>query len=373
MPTVTRKIQLFFDIGDNPKELKALFKKWYEWQRIVRKAANQISTHLYIQDNIKDFFYITEDVKIKLKKSADDVAGILNTSKDNTTYQVLSKLFKGDCPMGMLSGLSSVIGNTYKKEKKEMFLGNKSLRSYKKDIPLPMRVRDSSNWTKHEDGNYSFSVYGTPFKTWFGHEKKKVTNDTHTKEYMLDMAMKGEVKFCDSSIQIKDNKFFLLAVFSWEKDVIKVDTENVADCYLSIKYPIIIKEGKDRMYTIGSEEEYLHGRNSIKAALQRVQTGAKYNQGGDGRELKLQSIERFKAAEKNFIENRMHVYARELIKYCLKHGKGKIVLNNYNEAKEQTHEGTEEANLLLASWSYYNLSDKIANKAAYHSIVVEKN
>ena len=363
MPTITRKIQINFNVQEK-SDLKALYDKWYKWQRIVHKAANFIVSHQYVQDQIKDFFYLTDGIKMKLADSAKNDDGMLMTSRDNTTYQLLSKHFKGECPMGMLSGLNTVITKTYKKESKDIWIGKRSVRSYRGNIPMPMRFADSSNWTKHEDGNYSFSVYGTSFNTWFG-------KDLSDNESIVDRAMAGEYKFCDSSIQMEKGKIFLLAVFSFEKQSLKLDKEKVADCFLSVSHPIVIKEKKDKIFSIGSADEYLHGRLAIKGALRRVQKACKYNKGGKGRKKKMMAIDRFERAEKDYVNTKMHVYSRELIRYCLKRGIGKIILNNYSESVEDTHQETEVSKFLLASWSYFNLSDKIKYKASVCGIEVE--
>lgn len=362
MATVTRKIQIGFDV---PKQdLKVMYDKWRKWHYIVRAAANMVTTHHFVQDRIKDFFYLTEETKVKLTSVAKDEAGILNTSKDNTTYRLLSENFKGDCPMGMLSGLNQVIAKTYKKESKDIWMGKRSIRSYRNNIPMPVRFADISRWEKTKDCNYKFFVYGTSFKTWFG-------KDFSGNEEIMDRAMNGDYKLCDSSIQFDGKKMFLLAVFSFDKDKVDLDKGKVADCHLSLQYPIVIKEKKDKMFTIGSAEEYLHQRLAIKGAMRRIQKAARYNNGGRGRERKLQALDRFEKAEKNYVTNRMHNYSRELIKYCLKRGIGKIVLNNYSDVQGKTHEDSDEGKFLLASWSYYNLSDKIKYKAGLVGIDVE--
>ncbi len=369
---ITRKIQINFDV-ENKTELKDCFDKIFTWQRTCHLAANEIMSHLYMQDAVKDYHYFTEDVKVKLANVLKDEAGILLTSRDNATYQVLSKKYKGTCPMGMLSGLNTVICKKYKEDAFKIKKGEVSLATFRNNIPMPIRSADISNWKKITEGeakgNYTFFVYGTAFKTFFGRDKSG-------NEAILDWAIVGsEYKLCDSSIQIEKrdgkNKLFLLAVFSFDKEKIVIDKEKVVHCRLGIQYPIVILEKKDKFWNIGTAEEYLHRRNAIKGALTRIQKGCKYNKGGKGREAKLQATERMELKEKNYIDSRMHLYSRQLIEYCIKRGIGKIFLDNYQDAVETTHEGTEESKYLLASWSYYNLSEKIRYKAAKYDIEVE--
>ncbi len=368
MIVITRKIQVNFDI-DEKSQLPELYKKIFAWQRIVHRAANWVVTHQYLQENIKELFYLTDETKVKLGNVQKDTDGILTTSRDNTTYQVLSKAFKGEAPMGMLSGLNTVVTKTYKKEGGDVRYGKRSLRTYRGNIPMPIRSADISNMTKIEDGNYTFSVYGVSFKTYFG-------KDLSGNESIMDRAVAGEYKLCDSSLQLEKHgnkwKMFYLAVFSFEKQELAFTKDATAVCELSINYPIIIREKKDKFFSIGAKEEYLYQRQAIKGALSRLQAACKYNKGGKGRSKKLVAIERFKEKEKDYIQGKMHLYSRLLVDYCIKRKIGKIVLSNYKEAEEDSHEQTEEGKFLLANWSYFNLADKITYKAGKVGIEVVK-
>lgn len=361
---ITRKIQLNFNVAK--EELKKEYEKIFGWQRIVHRAANFIATHFYLQDQIKELFYVTDDTKVKLSSINKDPEGIFKTSRDNTTYQLLSKKFKGECPMGMLSGLNQVVTRSYKAEKSEIWKGLKSLRSYKQSVPMPVRSADINHWQKQEDGNYTFNVYGTSFKTYFG-------RDLSGNETILDRISKGEYKLSDSSIKLqrKNGKWriFLLCCINLPSNKIILDKNKTALCCLDYEYPIIIKEKKD-FYNIGTKEEYLHGRMAIRGALRRVQINSQYNNGGKGRKKKLKPMEYFKEAEKRYVENKMHNYSRKLIDYCLKHSIGNIVLSNYEDVVKKTHEENDESKLLLSSWSYFSLSEKIKYKAAREGIEV---
>ena len=371
MITVTRKIQLNFDVDDK-SELKSLYEKIFKWQRIVHRAANWITNHQYIHDNVKDYFYFTDEVKKKLANIEKDENGILTTSKDNTTYQVLSRNFKGECPMGMLSGLNSVICKKYAKENLDVKNGKKTLASFRDNIPMPIRSADMSNFKKIEEGddagNFSFFVYGVSFKTYFG-------RDLSGNAIMFEKAVSGEYKLCDSAIQLEKRggkwRIFLLASISFDKQDVKFIPNKVAVCRLSIDYPIVVLEKKDAFYNIGTAEEFLHRRIAIKGALSRLQKACRYNNGGKGREKKMQAIERFKKAENDYVDSRMHLYSKMLIDYCIKRSIGKIVLDNYKDVVEETHQDTEESKFLLASWSYFSLAEKIKYKAAKFGIEVE--
>lgn len=350
MVTITRRIQLLFNT-ESKDELKELYARIYGWQRIVHKAANWIATHQYIQSEIQNIHYISEGVKIKLADMKKDADGILTCSRDNTTYQVLSKAFKGECPMGMLSGLNTIITKTVKQDIQDIRFGKKTLRTYRDNIPMPVRSADISQWMKNEDGNYSFFVYGTSFRTFFG-------RDFSGNEIIMDRCMAGEYKLCDSSIQIKGNKIFLLAVFQFEKKVFELDNDKELRAELDVNVPIKFKIGA-KEYKIGHREEFLYRRLQIQQSLRNAQASCRYNKGGKGRKKKMQAIERFTEMEKNYVTTRIHQYTAKLIDWCLKLKCKKIILVN-QVAKEEEAKRDEE--YLLRNWGYYGLKEKLRYK-----------
>lgn len=69
--TLTRKILLVIDV---PSDQKKMWEKLYRYQNRCFLAANLIASHLYVQEMIKDFFYLTEEIQYKLadeKKRSD--------------------------------------------------------------------------------------------------------------------------------------------------------------------------------------------------------------------------------------------------------------------------------------------------------------
>jgi hypothetical protein len=121
---LTKRIQLLIDCDD--KEQKHVYYQMlYAWQRICYQAANIACSHLFVQDRISEFFYLTDDVQHKLADQSKDGNGILNTSRMNTVYSVLSQKFKGDIPMHIISTLNMSLTRYYNNEKKEYYLGEK--------------------------------------------------------------------------------------------------------------------------------------------------------------------------------------------------------------------------------------------------------
>lgn len=358
---LTRRIQLFVNLDD--KELiSSAYKTLYQWQYVCFRAANYIFTHLFLQEQIKDLFYLNEETRVKLADIKKDEDGILTTSKMNTTYQVLAKNFKGEIPMHILSSLNMTLNTNFNNERIAYLKGERSLRTYKRDIPIPFGNTDIKKWQLSEnERNFTFNLFGIPFRTYLG-------KDFTDKKVLLNKMLAGMVKLCTSSIQLKDNKIYLLAAFRIEKEKHDLDETIVAEATLSIDYPVIVTVGKNR-YHIGSKEEFLYRRLAIQSARRRLQKAAAYNNGGKGRKKKLQAFDRFAETEKNYVNSRMHLYSRMLIDICVKHCAATLILVN-QQGKE---EAAKEDEFLLRNWSYSALKEKIAYKAekAGISIIVE--
>jgi transposase len=354
----TRKIQLIINSEDKEVIGKA-YKTLYQWQNYCFRAANFIFTHHYLQESIKDLFYFTDEVRIKLSDIKKDADGILTTSKMNTTYQVLSKQFKGEMPMNILSCLNNNLVSTFNKEKTAYWKGEKSLRNYKRDIPIPFGADSMRGFCKTADErNFQFTLFSLPFKTYLG-------KDYYDKKMLLAQALTGEVKLCTSSIQIKKNKIYLLATFQWPREKVPLKEAVMAEAELSIEYPIVVTIGKYK-YQIGNKEEFLHRRLALQAALHRSQQSATSNHGGKGRTRKLKNVDHYKDKEKAYVNYKLHVYSRRLIDLCIKHQAGTLLLAGQQDKEEVAK--TDE--FLLRNWSYHSLREKIDYKAGKAGILV---
>ena len=355
---LTRKVQILIDSKDDTF-LKETYATLYQWQRMCCKAANYIFTHCYLQEQVKEFFYLTENAHVKLTDIRKDENGILTTSRTNSTYQVLSKHFKGTMPMSILSCLNNSLVSLYKKERLDYFKGLRSLRNYKRDIPIPIAASDIRHFKQLQaHGNFGFILFGIPFRTYLG-------SDFHDKRLLLEKLVAKEIKLCTSNIQLNKGKIYLLIAFEQQLEEHSLLPDIIAEASLSLEIPIVVKVQKSR-YFIGNKEEFLHRRLAIQSAIERTKKGAAFNRSGKGRKRKLKSMEKYKDAEINYINQRLHVYSRRLIDLCIKHQAATLLLTNDKEAQEEQ----KENGFLLRNWSYSNLKEKIGYKARKAGIAV---
>ncbi len=355
---LTRKIQLFIDSSDSDF-IHQTYEALYQWQYACFRAANYIFTHHFLQEQIKELIYLTEETKVKLADIKKDADGILTTSKMNTTYQILAKHFKGELPMHILSSLNMTLTTHFNNEKLLYLKGEKSLRNYKKNIPIPFRGTDITHLRPTANGrNFHFNVFKIPFRTYLG-------KDFYDKRILLERTLQGSVKLCTSSLKLNKGKIFLLAAFQMEKEQRELDNTIIAEASLALEYPIIVRIGKSR-YTIGNKEEFLHRRLAIQSARQRMQKAVTYNRSGHGRSRKSKALTGFQDKEHNYVNYKLHEYSRRLIDICLKHKAATLLLVNQQE-KETAAQADE---FLLRNWSYYELKEKITYKAEKSGITL---
>jgi hypothetical protein len=334
---LTRRIQLILAETDNASAWQQLSS----WQQIVVRAANCIATHHYIQENLKDFNYLNEN--------------LLTATRMTTTYRLLSAQFKGQIPMAIISSLNRQIIAAFDKEKAEYRKGTRSLRTYKAGLPIPIVATDLRHLSRAENGDFTFTLYGLHFRTVLGRDSSRNGD-------LLARLTEGQTRLHNSALEIKNHKLFLLAALPMEVQPAQLDPDVSVIAYLSPIIPIIAEIGDQRI-EIGTKEEFLHRRLAIQEGMRRAQTTLRSNRGGKGRKKKLQALDRFHDLEKNYVNTRLHQYSARLIAICLRYNAATLILKEDQAAKKNE--------FLLRNWSYSGLKEKIAYKAARYNITIK--
>ena len=354
---LTRKVQIYIDCDDK-EQRTAYFKQLFEWQDMVYRGANMVMTHQYIQEQIKELIYLRDDIKLKLADFKKDPEGIFTSSKLNSTYRILSLYFKGKLPSAIIAALNMTLNRLYSADRIAYWKGEKSLRNYKKDMPIPFGGNLLKLSNDEHSQNFKFKLFKIPFRTYLG-------KDRSDKKVLLQRALVGQIKVCTSAIQIAKGKLFLLITMQLPKKTNELKAHIIAEASLAVEHPITIHIDKAN-YQIGSKEEFLYRRLAIQAARYRVQKAAAFNTGGHGRKKKLKSLDHFHNKERQYIDSRLHLYSRRLIDICVKSGAGTLLLVNQSTKEEVAKEDA----FLLRNWSYYGLIEKIRYKASMAGIQV---
>lgn len=372
---ITRKIEVY--VSEDDKDLrKNFYQTIYDWSSLVRKAANIIVAHKFVQQNVRDFVYIKDDIQDKfyVKDILKEGKGM---SEQNVTYRVVSELLKGKVPSDIYTCLNQAVAKTFKETLPDMLKGKASVRSYRDNIPMPFSAKSIENIHKADDGHFYFTFFGIPFACRLG-------RDRSNNEVVIDRCISGEYKLCSSSLQVdrKRNKIFLLLCVDMPMKEVELNKDKVLFAYLDVMTPIVCstdvkaKNGYDsglKWFTIGTREEFLYRRTQIQEAVRRCQINNKYSKGGHGRKKKCQAIERWHEVEKNYCQTKMHMYSKMLVDLAVKNKCGQIMLLNQEPREAKAKEDNEQGNnFVLRNWSYYGLIDKITYKSKMYGIEVKK-
>lgn len=346
---ITRKIEIFVNCKSREQK-DEYYKTLWKWLDIGFRAANIASTNLFVMDNIPNMVYLNSDAKVKIANAANDPDGILNGSNTNSTYKRLSHTFKGDIPTDILACICQNVRKNFSKDRTDSYIGKRSLRSYKQNMPLPFRV-SRFKFTEHKN-NYTFTLFQIPFCTRLGYDKSN-------NRAIINLIQSGEYKMCTSSIKYdqENKKWFLLLCVEIPDIKLKTTPGLKVEARLGIDTPIIA-ECNNREIQIGTIHEFLYQRVQIQQKLSRLQADLRYVRSGKGRKAKLQAIDRFKKKEQNYIRTKLHTYSRILVNHAIRNKAESIVLIN----QEQKEDIAEENQFVLRNWSYYALKEMIAYK-----------
>lgn len=352
---LTHKVQLLINSNDATVK-KSVTDTLYRWQALSFRSANMLLAHQFIQDQVKQFFYFSEGIQQRLADIHSQPDGMLNTSRLNTTYQVLSRSFKGRLPSDIFGNLNSNLYKHYHSNREAIWKGEMAVPMHKRNMPMPFKSRSIKNLQKLDNGrDYSFTLFKQPLRTYLG-------KDRFFKKDLLDKIISGEVKLRDSYLQLQKGKIFLLLITSHPiADKSSLDISVVAEVRLGTEVPLSVSIGSKIKAAIGNKEEFLYRRLVIQQALRRRQQATPFNRCSNGKKRQGQSQYDLKDAEANYIQHKCHLYSRRLTDFCLKHHAGTIVLCNDKEGLEK---GDLENKFLLRNWTAGELKQKIKYKAA---------
>ena len=426
MPIITRKIELKI-VRLTDEEYDQQWKYLYQINNTIYQAANRISTHCLFNDeyemrlrlhmprykeidegleNIK-----TELEKLNTKKKASDKEkrdrllneqrklvderkeldkdvknkkkDFLQCSKQNSTYQLVSKEFLNYIPAEILTDLNRYVQNNHSNNKNKVKSGERALSTYKKGMGIPFSIKSESGLRLFvkEEGIYLKWFKGILFKLEFG---KDSSNNRCIVERLIEsykqQKKKGEDYVANnSSIKLikkgndKSTRIFLLLSIDIPAKKQVLDKDVVLGVDLGIKCPLYLAINKDDNFKmqIGDIEHFHNQRTMFQKRFKSLQK-LMCTQGGHGRKKKLEPLEKLKEKERNWVHTQNHVYSREVIKQALKQNAGIIhmeSLKDFGKGKEGYVK--DEYKYLLRYWSYYELQSMIEYKAKLEGIEVK--
>lgn len=412
MPIITRKIELkIVKDGLTDEEYDQQWKYLYQINNTIYLAANRISTHCLFNDEYemrlklhmprykeieKELKKLDSDKKTSDKEIRDrllnerkeldeDVKNkkkdFLQCSKQNSTYQLVSKEFKQYIPSDILANLNQKIQENYNNNQKKIESGERALSTYKKGMEIPFSIRENKRLKLFikEEGIYLKWFKEILFRLEFG---KDASNNRCIVERLIEsdkqQKKKGEDYVANnSSIKLVKNgrntRIFLLLSIDIPAKKQVLDKDVVLGVDLGIKCPLYLAINKNDNFKmqIGDIEHFHNQRTMFQKRFKSLQK-LMCTQGGHGRKKKLEPLEKLKEKERNWVHTQNHVYSREVIKQALKQNAKTIHMESLKDfGKGKDGYVKDEYKYLLRYWSYYELQSMIEYKAKLEGIEVK--
>lgn len=409
MPTITRKIELHLCTeGLSDQERKDQWGLLYRINDNLYRAANNISSKLYLDDHVgsmvrlkhAEYLGLLKALEKARKQKTPDEDAIAELSKqvaaaevemDNQakaicqyatemSTQTLSYRFATELEINIfakiLDCLKQGVFATFNSDAREVKRGERSIRTYKKGMPIPF-AWDKSLRIESEGGEFYLRWYnGLRFSFDFG--KDRSNNRLIVRRCLkMDEDYDGEYKLCNSSIQMVKRegttKLFLLMVVNIPQEQVELNKKIVVGVDLGINAPAYVATNvTPERKQIGDREHFLNERMAFQRRFRSFQK-LKGTKGGRGRAKKLEPLERLRQAELNWVHTQNHLFSRDVVDFAVKARAATIHIEDLSGfGKDQDGNADEKKEFVLRNWSYYELQNMITYKAAKYGIKVEK-
>lgn len=409
MPTITRKIELTLCTeGLSEEQRKEQWGLLYHINDNLYKAANNISSKLYLDDHVSSMVRMKHAEYLSLLKElaraekqktpdADAIAELRKkvaaAEKEMTDQELaickystematntLAYRFANEIETGIFGQILARLENNaqalFIEDSSSVKRGERAIRNYKKGMPIPFP------WNKAikivaKDGEFYLRWYnGIRFLLAFGKDR---SNNRLIVERCLkmDADYDGEYKLCNSSIQIAKRegkvKLFLLLVVNIPQEQVELNKKIVVGVDLGINVPAYVATNiTEERKAIGDREHFLNSRMAFQRRYKSLQR-LKGTAGGKGRTKKLEPLERLRKAEHNWVHTQNHLFSREVVDFAVKAHAATIHMEDLSGfGKDNDGNADERKEFVLRNWSYYELQNMIAYKAAKYGIKVEK-
>lgn len=365
-----RTVKLKLNVIDEDKD-----KSWKRLRQISSdawRAANWIASGQLLNDQLVRRIYARRKVNAKEDKQQveaieQEFQNFFGTKRQATTERDIKEAFP-ELPSCVTNPLNQIVVASYNKEKQDMLMGNRSLRTYRKSMPIQTTKASIEFKSKNGEENNGHTVKwklsreeAINFGIYYG--KDKANN-----KLTISRILEGKNDFSAPSIQLKDRDLFLLLPVKEPQDTHELDSELSLGVDLGITVPayIALSKGPERR-GIGFKDDFLRVRTQMQARRRLIQKSLKSTQGGKGREKKLNALERLESKERNFARSYNHFISKEVVNFALRNKAGVIKM----ELLEGFGENEQNA-FVLRNWSYFDLQNFIEYKAKRVGITVVK-
>jgi IS605 OrfB family transposase len=260
----------------------------------------------------------------------------------------------------------------FRRDTKEYIKGTKALVNYKQNQPLDLHNRSIT--LKHADDNFVFTL---ALLNKAGNDKYNIqrfeftplVKDKSTR-CILERCIDGIYKISASELMYdrkkKMWKLNLNYTFTSES-TLELDKDTILGVDLGVSKPIVASMYGDKSRFIIQGNEILAFRAKVEQRKKALQKQSRYcgnGRVGHGIKTRTQSIDKLSTKIACFRETTNFKYAKALVEYAVKNNCGTIQMEDLS--------GISSDDAFLKQWSYFDLQQKITNKAAEYGIEITK-
>lgn len=265
----------------------------------------------------------------------------------------------------------------WKSDLKDILRGEKSIPSYKKNVPIDIH----GNSIKIKEVNKGGAILQLSlissthkkeigFKNGFFNVLIKIGDNSQHE--IVKRLFEGDYKISASKI-VKHkykNKWFLNLTYSFVPEKRELNPDNIMGIDVGVVNALYMAFNESLSSYSIEGGEITKFRKGVEARRKSLLRQGKYcgeGRKGRGRATRIKPIKKLSQRIDNFKDSCNHKYSKYVIDMALKHNCGTIQMEDLTGIAEG-----EKKSSFLGNWTYFDLQEKITYKAKEHGIKVVK-
>jgi len=350
--------------------IKPIDSDWNTFGKVLRDI--QFDTRQIMNKTIQlcwEWHGFSADYKAanEVYPKARDILGY--SGIDGYCYDKLKSVFTKHNTGNLTTSINKAV-QRWKTDLKEIILGNKSIASFRSNVPIDLHnksislTKDGSNY--YADLSLASKTYKNELQRKSGQFRVLINEGDKSSKVILDRCINGIYKVSASQIVMKDRKWLLYLAYTFSAVQNNIDSDTILGIDMGIKYPVYMAIYGTPIRTKIDGGEIESFRKQVEKRRFDLQRQGRYC--GDGRKghgikTRIKPIESEKAKISNFRNTVNHKYSRYIIDFAIKYNCGMIQMEDLS--------GISTDNRFLKNWTYYDLQQKIKYKAEEVGIQVK--
>ena len=352
-------------IDGQPLSYKEFCNAAWSIQRDVRAAKNKAVSELY------------ENIKWKMGRKEQDGAYPDDTERygQKLGQHIYSLLCQNapDLQTANIATIQQSLSGKFRKDAKEILKGEKSIPSFKGDQPIELHNNSVKLVDCGDHVEVSISIFSTEKRKELGLKNGVVSFSVFrpgdSVQAILLRCANGMYKHGAGRLKYdRKKKMWVLSLsYHFDAEEHALDPDRICGVDLGIAAPVYcaVSDGYDRLsFPGGAIERFRRRVEKQRRGLLKSRPFCGNGSRGRGYKTRVRPVEVTSGKIASFRNLQNDLMSRAVVDFAVKHQCGEIRMENLS--------GIGAQSTFLKNWSYYDLQQKISNKAAGEGIKVVK-